>query len=593
LVGRIVDASDPDRGIGGAYIYVPRPAGLTSEGGAHGEEGTTSEAPRRALAAGSAAGIAQADAPGTYSSENGAYRLTGIPSGQQSVVVTPPAGSGYSSIELGLDIPEGDNVVIELRITLVPSAAAGQISAVIVDPAAATVAPGSSVQFRATAFDASYEAADLAATWVVSGEIGTIDANGKFTAGASAGTGSVLAFVGGEVGRATVQVSASTPSATAPVVEASVSPQVGSVPLNVTLTCSAVDPDGAVEAVSVDWGDGSAEWTGAAFTSALTHMYRETGVYAVTARATDNAGETGYAATRVRVEARGRGLIVASYETRDMSEDFRWQIIREDGTVVRDLFPMELSIDGYGTGRVGGLRWSPDGRLLAGTWERVVAGERRYDVIITQADGSEPRLLGRGLVSGEPSFSPDGARIAYSQDGDIWTIGLDNTGATALTDTEAVFEESPDWSPDGSQIVYTAWSKPRFERYYDSENSDFLGLYVMDSDGSNRRVLYDGPYTAYHPVWSPDGTRIAFGRVDKDSTAGPFICVMNADGTGGLKARNFSPEDGSPVWSPDGTRLLFNLGARYLYTIAADLTGDPLPITEASERYYYGDWWAP
>jgi hypothetical protein len=192
LRGRIVDASDPDRGIGGAYIYVPSPTSAT-----RGVQGA-------ALAA---AGLAE-----THSSEDGAYRLTGVPSGRQSVVVTPPAGSGYSSIELSLDIPEGNNVVIDLQITLVLSTVANKVSEVVVDPATATVAPGSSVQFSATAFDASYEPADLAATWVVTGGIGTVDSNGKFTAGASAGTGSVLAFVGGKSGRATVQVSDTVPT---------------------------------------------------------------------------------------------------------------------------------------------------------------------------------------------------------------------------------------------------------------------------------------------------------------------------------------------------------------------------------------------
>ena len=62
-----------------------------------------------------------------------------------------------------------------------------------------------------------------------------------------------------------------------------------------------------------------------------------------------------------------------------------------------------------------------------------------------------------------------------------------------------------------------------------------------------------------YPVWSPDGTKIAFGRAPKDAEKQLFI--VNADGSGLIQLTNtpgIEAED--PSWSPDGTMLAFQRG---------------------------------
>ena len=104
-------------------------------------------------------------------------------------------------------------------------------------------------------------------------------------------------------------------------------------------------------------------------------------------------------------------------------------------------------------------------------------------------------------------------------------------------------------SPDGSKIVFTA--SEAFQPQ----------IFVANRDGTGVRVLTTGPSGADQPVWSPDGSRIAFRRWASGGPPGIFnpadIWVMNADGTG---ATNVTPTiDGttaeSPTWSsrqPDG-----------------------------------------
>lgn len=84
---------------------------------------------------------------------------------------------------------------------------------------------------------------------------------------------------------------------------------------------------------------------------------------------------------------------------------------------------------------------------------------------------------------------------------------------------------------------------------------DSQQIYVIDSDGTHRTKLSDGHWDSW-PVWSPDGTKIAFKRkVTKDSDTDLY--VMTAGGRDEkLLARNVEFQD-PPAWSPDGSKLAF------------------------------------
>jgi Tol biopolymer transport system component len=66
----------------------------------------------------------------------------------------------------------------------------------------------------------------------------------------------------------------------------------------------------------------------------------------------------------------------------------------------------------------------------------------------------------------------------------------------------------------------------------------------MDQDGSHKVRLTSGPCGAYGPVWSPDGTRIAFS-IGRDEPLGSDIFVMDADGSNVVQL-TYEPEDNWP-----------------------------------------------
>jgi hypothetical protein len=79
-----------------------------------------------------------------------------------------------------------------------------------------------------------------------------------------------------------------------------------------------------------------------------------------------------------------------------------------------------------------------------------VNGKQHYDVHTIEPDGSGDRLLVHGGF--EPSWSPDGERLAYARGSDLCVVRADGTHRRCETLTDVVAD--PTWSPDGRWIAY-------------------------------------------------------------------------------------------------------------------------------------------
>ena len=147
---------------------------------------------------------------------------------------------------------------------------------------------------------------------------------------------------------------------------------------------------------------------------------------------------------------------------------------------------------------------SPDGRWVVYTGEG--AGNR--DISLQGVSGQPPINLPADSPADDeqPAFSPDGERIAFRssrESGGIFVMG--RTGEAVRRVTREGF--NPVWSPDGTELAYT--TVPTELR---PQNAEQRGqLMVVAVNGGEPRRLHD---RASLPRWSPRGRRIAFsGRL--------------------------------------------------------------------------------
>ena len=166
--------------------------------------------------------------------------------------------------------------------------------------------------------------------------------------------------------------------------------------------------------------------------------------------------------------------------------------------------------------------------------------------------------FGPGCFNDTPVWSPDGRKIAFTHADDgnddgvtneqVWVMDADGSHAHPLTSGPAPKDQVPDWSPDGSKIVYASGSGY-------SE-----GIWVMDADGSHQHQLAGCVQPApdpcatgstWGPTWSPDGRKIVYLR-DLNGLGIPDrpVYVMNADGSGQHRITSAPITPGVPAWQP-------------------------------------------
>ena len=251
--------------------------------------------------------------------------------------------------------------------------------------------------------------------------------------------------------------------------------------------------------------------------------------------------------------------------------------------------------------------YSPDGARIA--FKTAQFGSNQLAVF--GADGANEQLLTRTFrfSEGQPGWSPDGTKLIYRrtaenplvQDGDIWLLDIAGSAVDPVNPvTQAVLkrpgdERYPTYSPDGTKIAFRAGAD-LIEGNGDEE------IYVMNADGTGVVQLTSNGDFDSAPSWSPDGTQIAFERapaatLDPASGVEPEekdIYVMNADGSDVRQLTNTPGKEEGPVWSPDGTKIAFSSdrdGQQEIYIMNADGTGQRR-LTDNPARDESPDWQA-
>jgi Tol biopolymer transport system component len=218
-------------------------------------------------------------------------------------------------------------------------------------------------------------------------------------------------------------------------------------------------------------------------------------------------------------------------------------------------------------------------------------------------------FLASGLLPTEPSAqttSPEG-KIVYVKQGtepsvrcdgqpcdDLWVMDADGTNQTNLTDTLDTNEGQPAWSPDGTKIAFTGPGE------FNEDGSGGLGdIYVMDADGTNRTNLTDSPnFLDYRPSWAPSGAQLTFvrevpGRVISEQQD---IFVIDANGENATNITQTDANEDDPAWSPDGAKIAFSgvrNGGEEILTMDPDGNNEAILTGDGSDAFDEAPDWSP
>jgi Tol biopolymer transport system component len=199
--------------------------------------------------------------------------------------------------------------------------------------------------------------------------------------------------------------------------------------------------------------------------------------------------------------------------------------------------------------------WSPDGRYLYFSSDRG-GSMNLWRVRIDEQSG---RALGPPEAITTPS--PDSAQISLSRDGRqlVYVERVATRNVQRISFDGEKTSGEPEWVTQGTKLAVMPDVSPRGDQisFFTLAPSQ-EDIFVVAPDGSGLRQLTDDPQRDRAPRWSPDGKQIAFFS----SRSGKFeIWTIHQDGSG-LRQITSTPGKGSaalPVWSPDGTHLAYSI----------------------------------
>ena len=254
------------------------------------------------------------------------------------------------------------------------------------------------------------------------------------------------------------------------------------------------------------------------------------------------------------------------------------------------LYPRQLTFDGAADLQP---EWSPDGERLVFKSNRGLE-EHIYQLYTISPTGGEPQPVESDRnYHGYPGWSPGGEQLVFNsyspelnetpRDMDIYTVDP-VTGESVQVTFDPGFDDSGRWSPDGSEISFH------------SDRSGILDVWKVAVTANGTPTgepvqLTTNEGNAHCPRWSFDGEWITY-EADDGERRDNDIWVMRSDGSDKRRVTDDSHYDRYPGWSPDGEWIIYDSerdGNKDLYLVPVG-GGTERRITMDAAIDRHADW---
>jgi TolB protein len=200
------------------------------------------------------------------------------------------------------------------------------------------------------------------------------------------------------------------------------------------------------------------------------------------------------------------------------------------------------------------------GGVLTYCYQPLVPEMGKHQVYGINANGiGNRKLIYSDIGLNHMDVAPDGKKVTcvgyIGTNPETWSIhvfNLDGTGLSRLTTTSGIQDTEPAWSPDGTKIAFT---RINF-------NAGTEELWVMNADGTN---LHSIGINGFAARWSNDGTRFIYSK--KSGNYDIYTCSV--DGNNETRLTNTPADETFPSWSHNGEQILYSLseGGEITYEI--------------------------